>query len=190
MVVGPDFVYLAIPRTASTTMRDHVLPIYGGRHVPPHHQRSVPGQYRSYFKFTVVRNPYDRMMSAWAHLTNTRDKWILDKTPTQFVRACGEWKLGMNQSEFLGQQELDMILRFENLIQELERLPFVRRTHVKDGHVLPLPHLNAAPRSATVNLDEFIEAVNEHSAPDFERFGYRCEDPAVVASGGQEQLAT
>lgn len=68
------FIYLAIPRTASGTIQDH-LQKYGIRnrdrapdsHITALKTRELLGEQRwsSYFKFTFVRNPWDRAVSLY-----------------------------------------------------------------------------------------------------------------------------
>jgi len=68
MTIGPDFVYVCIPRTASNMMERHFLPRYGGRplsdtDVYAYHANQVPDKYKDRFTFTIIRNPYTRMLS-------------------------------------------------------------------------------------------------------------------------------
>ncbi len=179
MTIGPDFVYLAIPRTASQTLTHHFLPKYGGVMLAAaeYHRMDVPLKHADKFTFTVVRNPYDRMLSLWRFMKKfsdaTRRKVSMwsGMTPAEFASWCREyrdaapqWK---SQSEFLSRARVDRALKFEDLEVGLRSLPFV------DEFEMPLVH--GATKRPPIEDDltpEFVAAVNGHSGPDFERFGY------------------
>jgi len=93
-------------------------------------------------------------------------------TPAEFALWCDEHKgEGMqwrNQTDFLSHARLDQILRFERLEEGLRSLPFV-----VDEFAMPIAHNNMPRRNILDDLTpEFRDAVNIHSGPDFERFGY------------------
>ena len=71
MIIGPDFVFLHVPRCAGTLMQRVYLPLFGGVYHEPFHGREVPAEHAHKFTFAIVRNPYQRMMSIWAHWKET-----------------------------------------------------------------------------------------------------------------------
>ena len=73
------FVFVAIPKTgtssiigASKKFFEAKLPSGGGGH-----DQIIPSKFSDYYKFTVVRNPYDRAVSAWQSSTqrNNGDRY-------------------------------------------------------------------------------------------------------------------
>jgi len=177
MVIGPNFVFLAIARTASQMMTYHFLPPYGGVSlgIDSYHRMDVPMEHVDKFTFSVVRNPYDRMLSLW-YLIQMFDRSALlldnilkDWTPAEFVMWCAtqtreNWQ---SQTTLLLRARVDQVLRFENLEADLRSLPFV------NDFKMPLVY-NAMDRPPVESdlTPEFIAAVNVHSEMDFIRFGY------------------
>ena len=172
MTIGPNFAFVAIPRTGSTMMAHRFLPQFDGIPMGHHHLRKVPEGHRHKFTFTIVRHPYGRMISCWYHLRRCDQQFGIDKiTFPEFVHLLTHhWGLGgMNQVDFLRDIRVDKHLRFETLADEVVLLPFNRQK-------IPLPtiRINAEERPPLEQdlPPENIRAINEHSAPDFEAFGY------------------
>ena len=59
------FIYFAVPKCGSTTI---LHDLFAGRHTLP--SRDPERDLGDYFKFTFVRNPWDRMVSNWEMFTN------------------------------------------------------------------------------------------------------------------------
>lgn len=61
-------IFIHIPKTAGTSIA-HALFHSGSRHVPcTEYERANPRKFRTYFKFAFVRNPWDRLFSAYHFL--------------------------------------------------------------------------------------------------------------------------
>jgi hypothetical protein len=179
MTVGPNFAFIAIPRTASTAMVHKFLPQFGGQPIGHHHARKVPKGHEHKFTFTVVRNPYDRMLSIWHHLrVNDQQFGIAGMTFPQWMEFMDKhWGWGgWNQTRFLEGLRVDAELRYERLADDVEdKLPFNRRL----ARPWPKQRVNAALRKPWRKeiTPEYINIINWHSEPDFEEFGYtRLED--------------
>ncbi len=81
--------------------------------------------YDDYFKFTVIRNPFDRVASyyyggnAISNELNFSD-WIVDRYQNKnfqdFERMYSDYK------HWIGDEKMDLILRFENLSSDFEIL--------------------------------------------------------------------
>jgi len=181
------FIYYDIPKTASSsviafTRKADPNCVLNGRH------NFAPNckHYDEYFKWTIVRNPYDRIVSAWRStqfpgLDKRKDKPPKPGAPPP-VLDFNEWvknhehgtkrhqynlihdATGGNISEILA-------LRFENLKDELLRLPFIGAL----GNPDEFPHRNRSTRAAdwTEYLDEETERIIwDVYRNDFEAFGY------------------
>ena len=177
MNIGPDFVFLCVPRTASVSISRHWLPNFGGvdQHSDDYHQRVVPPEHAGKFTFAVVRNPYARVRSLWAflrsfssgkfsHLTLSDFPWWLmerEDSETQFN----------SQVQFLAHARLDRVILYEDLPGALLGLPFVNAATVPE-----LPHCNDAPYGRgdwTHGLTRhFFDGVHKFEAASFIEWGY------------------
>lgn len=142
------------------------------------------------FKFSFIRNPWDRAVSLYMHQTNGEQRfkdWLMD-----IVKRDGhpkdnnkKWSLSPKmastggtgvpwkcQADWLiddsGEICMDFIGRFENLHEDVARLSDMI------GKKLVLPHINKT------NHDRYLKYYNEESAnivadwhhKDIKRFGY------------------
>lgn len=81
--------FIHIPKCAGVAVNHALFGGLGGGHLPVAHYQLVfdAAQYRGLFKFTVVRNPYDRLLSAYRFLArgglNAQDAaWAARTLPT------------------------------------------------------------------------------------------------------------
>lgn len=168
MVIAPDFVFLCIPRCASTLMANVYLPQFGGVSVQPHHGRVVPPEHSGKFTFAIVRNPYERMLSIYHHWMDNGFQGIEALvSATEFIRYYQHRHDGLGQVEFCDSARVDQFLRYESLASEVLDLPFNLRR-------IPLPTERVNASREPVSLDEmtpeFIERVNVIERRTFEAF--------------------
>ena len=64
----PNCVLIHIPKTGGSTIREG---LWGGRYVGPVFG-AIPSEWAGYLKFAFVRNPLDRLVSAWADFSGYR----------------------------------------------------------------------------------------------------------------------
>ena len=139
------------------------------------------------FKFTVLRNPWDKVVSHYHYRVMT-DQTDLGSRTLEF----GEWvkrtygeqdpefydipKMFMPQTDWItdndGNISTDLYLRFENL--EADFYGFCRTYQIS---ARPLPHLKASKRGKyqLYYSPETIDIVENWFKPDIENFGYRFE---------------
>jgi hypothetical protein len=173
MIVGPWWVYIAVPRTASKSTCEW-LERHGG--VYPgggYHASLVPPEHADKVIFATVRNPYDRMVSLYRLVKDQAQyvdgdnhpyKQAARRTMPEFVRWCME-----QQTELWSPQA--WILR-----HVIDRVHLLRYEEIgRWGRVLL--RINAAKGEMVVVDRETVAAINEHSAEDFERFGYERRSP-------------
>lgn len=101
---------------------------------------------RSYFVFSAVRNPFDRLISGWKYLAATRERPLLDvllDPPAEGhdYRHLTRPQIGILRDQSTGALIVDDLIRFENLQADFAR--------ICDRIGMPrqsLPHLNASTR--------------------------------------------
>ena len=157
------------------------------QHLTADHIREEVGEdiFKSFFKFTVVRNPWDKLVSEYTYITNTsREKYIIKRLGlstagvsfSEFAEAVCKRKIFhphlFSQSLIVG-DSLDFIGRFENLQEDFNivcnKIGIPRKQ---------LPHKNKSKhKHYTEYYDkETKQIVSEKYAKDIEQFGYEFGD--------------
>ena len=153
-------------------------------------------EYRSYFKFTIVRNPWDRLVSAFHYLKGGGNgeadaRWSNEHRAAfdDFGTFVREWLPGkkldsiywhfMPQTHFTSTEagigELDFVGRFETLERDYDTI--AERLGVETR----LPRLNASKRGSDYRsyyTDDTASIASEAYKDDIEAFGYRFDDAA------------
>lgn len=174
------FTFVEMPKAASQSVRKVLVERFGSC---PH--RGVRDEE---FTFSICRNPYDRAASIWWATTKRGDDrygiakdggktlegmlefFLRSKLPPkdQHGPYGGKWGLIANQSQNVGDLNIDRFLRFEDLEREWASLPFM------DG--VKLPHINTThdlrDHWTQYMTPEAIGLVHEWADEDFTRFGY------------------
>lgn len=181
-----DFVFIHIPKTAGTSITKII-----GEPFQKHNTAKVVietigrEQWEKAFKFTVVRNPFDKVHS-WYKFRIMHNQSNMKKKPISFKDwvACtyGESKdpyyyyRALNfepQVEWLknekGEIEMDQIVRFENLATEFNEVAEIV------GIDSQLPHIN---KTAKTNYRDFYDdetrlIIEKAHQEDLETFGYK-----------------
>ena len=143
--------FIAVPKTGTRTIYKVLEEQYDGRRQVDH-QISVPGVNRNFFTFIIKRNPYDRICSVYWALCRRNPK----SDAYGWIKSLNERGLANNLENFLlivksGKKHrvnhpipqykyyrgnrIDRVLRFENLQEDFNQLPFVKGP-------FELPHAN------------------------------------------------
>jgi len=182
MIVMPEHhaLFVSTPKCGTNTFYSILKQHYGGQRVGRFHDRDVPAEYREWFVFSIVRNPYSRAVSTWYSTTVNRDnkryaydalgttcfhtflRFLLARPPMLETRS-----LSIPQAEWLQDVPLSRLLHLESIDGDVRALPFWRDE--------PLPRLNAStgcdPWQRYVDR-EAAELIERWAPDDFERFGY------------------
>lgn len=181
-------IFIHIPKAAGSSV---ALTLFGqpSRHIPwQDYARANPRKFAQYFKFTFVRNPWDRLVSTWAFLRkggmNEQDRHWADTVLCHYPdfdsfvhgwlspQSIQSWVHFRPQHTFFcdahGQAQVDFVGRFERLEQDFavvaERL----------GCSRPLARVNASERGdyRRYYTPEMRRIVAEVYARDIELLGY------------------
>jgi chondroitin 4-sulfotransferase 11 len=126
-----------------------------------------------YFKFAVVRNPWDRFVSGWKYLQSTRRRSLIDVLRNPPLDGHDYRHLTRPQYITLfnadGTLAVDKLLRFENLEQEFREI--CKRVQIE----LVLPRLNVTRHFSYRHLFNCRSRLlfEELYWEDIHRFGYR-----------------
>lgn len=189
------FVFIAIPKTGTRSIYKILKEKYEG-FLYREHFKEVPKEYKKYYKFTTIRNPYDRFISMWWSTCKRKSLLNKNKSGSNFKELAGsadpldllnfmintDYKgrgseLFSRQTDFIKSNKIDKIIKFENLNQEFNSLPFVNEN-------INLPVLNSTksksnntlnPRHTDYNYylnKDIIHMINEYYKDDFNLLNY------------------
>ncbi len=131
-------------------------------------------QFRSFYKFTCVRNPWDRLVSYYFTPTQKPEAWNRKKFRQIISEApsVAEY-LQLEDREEDPFANVDCIIRFENLNEDFRAV--CKRLDISPP---PLPQYNRSTREYYSKYydNELRELVRRRFAREIERFGYSFEE--------------
>ena len=197
------FIFFAVPRTGTHTLRQALYPYLGENDWEQQalfRQTKIPidsiaqighghiswqqlkkhlpkEQWQSYFKFAIVRNPYDRYVSVCTFLNrhnpefkNSAVQFMKNalKQPRFQQRILVQPQFNMLSDE-LGESGMDFVGRYEDLQKSIDTI-FNKIGIPRQA----LPHANASTHNAYMDYydDELCNLVANHYQSDFELFDY------------------
>jgi Sulfotransferase family len=131
-------------------------------------------QFRDLYKFTCVRNPWDRMVSYYFGTTQLVETWDRKEFRKLILRALSVrdyLQLDKGEADPFG--NVDYTMRFENLADDFRDVCATLR--IPDA---PLPQYNRSNREHYSKYydAELCELIRKRFAPEIERFGYAFEE--------------
>ena len=131
-------------------------------------------QFRSFYKFTCVRNPWDRMVSYYFTPTQNPETWNRKKFHGIISRAVSVADdLRLDESEEDPFANVDYVMRFENLTEDFRTV--CSRLDISTP-TLPRYNRSTRERYSKYYDDELRELVRTRFAREIERFGYKFEE--------------
>jgi len=193
------FIFIHINKCGGCTINNILSGKFGGHNDAPTYMLKYPNKFNSYFKFTSVRNPWDRAVSFYHyHVKRKWDlKWDWDATNApafaEFVKTtssytkqkqesinqntpwpCTHSKRMSNQLDWITDENgniiVDYIMRLENLQKDIDIVCDKIGIAKKQ-----LPHINRSNHKHYTEYydDETREIIAEKYARDIEYFGYK-----------------
>ena len=163
-----EFIFMHIMKTGGSSI-EKLFNYEGIKHQRPIELINILGQttWDSYFKFTFVRNPWDRTISEYFY---RRKKGSVTTDFKSWLKSMsrGSWAIGL-QSNWLQDKNFDFIGRFENLQEDFE---FVCQQI--NYPKVELPHMNSTSHEhySMYYDEETKEIVREWHQRDIEKFNY------------------
>ncbi len=191
-------IFIHVPKAAGTSV---ALTLFGqkSRHIPWfEYYRANPDKFRRYFKFSFVRNPWDRLVSTYFFLQrggmNAQDAaWAAENLGSypsfeRFVLAwlnentIHTWVHFRPQHYFIcddsGKVMLDFVGRVENMREDFA----IVAARLGCNHSLEKVNVGSQQHYSHYYTDEARELVGRVYAKDISLFGYHFEN---VADGGR-----
>lgn len=191
-------IYIHIPKTAGTSVADA---LYGNRKVGHGHfnceefRLESEEKFETYFKFAFVRNPWDRLVSSYFHLSSPPD-WVGTRTKnvSKYINARSvdfnsfvlllssdkrlqSWIHMIPQSDFIfssGENKVDFIGKFESLNDDVY---YVARKLNVDFENLPHNNKSIKNKHYSEYYNEFsLKFVSEFYKQDIDNFNYEFEN--------------
>lgn len=174
----PPLIYFEVRKTGTRTMH-HLLQESFELDIPIQYAASYDGEaFKEHFKFAFVRNPWDRVVSAYSHgvvhgYGPFCECW--GKSFEEFVDYLDEIGVRAADTHVRLQcltfpvDEVDFIGRFENFEEDVREI--FRRLGVEEIEV-PCLNAHAHDHYRTYYDDRTREIIGRLYAEDIERFGY------------------
>jgi hypothetical protein len=192
-------IFVSIPRTGGHSITalfrktQEINPkIVGGRHATPvRYTRAFPDKWRKYFKFTIVRNPFDRVVSYWSRAhrgylskEDLENEEVFKKVKNDFNHFVQKElpSLITNKIHFHPQANwffipnklpgYDYVCRYEDFDEE------IRKVLKKINFIYPveeIPNQASSPRRRAYKdyyNPKSIEVIKDLYSKDFKRFEY------------------
>ena len=114
------FTFIHIPKNAGTAIkRTMKVDVKKNKHCDIHECRELWGDDLG-FTFAVVRNPWDRMVSYHNYMKKMNPRVWKEVSFEQFIMGDDWFRVDKQQHEYF--DELDMVLRYENLEKDAKTL--------------------------------------------------------------------
>ena len=136
-------------------------------------------QFRNLYKFTCVRNPWDRMVSFYFRRTRDAKDWARKEFKKMILKALSVADyLRLDDSKEDPFDNVDYVMRFEALADDFRRV-----CGALDIPAKPLPKYNRSRREQYSRYydDELRALVRERFTLEIDRFGYTFDSPAAQA---------
>ena len=179
--------FIHIPKTGGTSLTSIIQNREGSELVAVHDSIRVFEDVSDFFIFTIVRNPFTRIASAYSHRLRKNE---YKKSFGEFITELSENHLDLiPQSYYINagkdeNKQVSFIAKYENYIHDIQKIlkkinhrssiPHLNRNPIYDKH----PHLNQEKFYRNLySQDWMIENILERYKDDFKIFNYELDLP-------------
>jgi len=179
--------FIHIPKTGGTSLTSIIQNIEGSELVAVHDSIRAFDDVSNFFIFTIVRNPFTRIASAYSHRLRKNE---YKKSFGEFITELSENHLDLiPQSYYINagkdeNKKVSFIAKYENYTNDIQKIL------KKINHRSSIPHLNRNPiydKHPNLNQEKFyknlysqdwmIENILERYKDDFKIFNYELDLP-------------
>ena len=169
-------IFIHIPKNAGTSIKEYFgnksVKIQPNKHADIHEIKTkFKNSYNNYRKFTVIRNPYDKMISWYFYLKKNLGEnydiiefndWIIN--PLKFWHVDDPISFLKNQHEWI--DDTVTILKYENLQEDINTF---------FGKKIKLPIINKSKHKNFLNYynKKSLDIVYNKYKEDFKKFNYK-----------------
>jgi hypothetical protein len=157
----------------------------------------IMNSHSNLFKFTLVRNPYDRAYSCWKYCTTTASLMMTTNLPNNyllppnlsfidFLKSDFHKDFNMNShtlthiipvSEYLGNavEKMDYIIKIENIKNDITKVSKMIRFNINPNISVDPIHkttYNISEKQQFLSDPKITNLINEKYENDFKIFGY------------------
>lgn len=205
-----DIIYVHIPKTGGWSMTkslsEHGLTKLYGHDFSKTIKGKIGDEFDSKFKFTVVRNPWDRLLSTYSFLTNGSDihrppeskqfDTLGVKSFTEFVHKLYDINKGtddvyllphdegnrvnlftLNQVNWILDDESGQLVDYVGKLSDLTKvITIINETNGLSLTVPPIGNTTKHGKSSDVYTTELVDMVSELYHKDITRFNFKFND--------------
>jgi hypothetical protein len=187
-IKNPECVFIHIPKTGGTSIRKGPFEA-SDRHF------EMPDKFAKFYKFAFVRNPFDRIVSAW-YMFNEGERYsfaefvkiAIDDSIDHRVGISGITMENKIRHHTIAQlhpanclEHANFLGRYENLQEDFDKLCDILETPRVDlPRIRPLPYghrmpIDERPHFSSHYDKKTIELVGQYFKDDLKKLGYQFE---------------
>mgnify|MGYP003626891996 CR=1 FL=1 len=173
-------IFIHPPRCSGTSIEESML---NGKLVPDSEKHLnakqikdiVKDEWNSYFKFSIVRNPWDRVISMYhsRHYALQGSGKYAGRSLKYFLEnlTTPKWEYGLQCSDYIN-LSLDFIIKFENRQQDIETLNNKYNLFI-DNNIVARKNKGRHADYKKYYNKETIKRVSEMFSEDIKQFNYK-----------------
>lgn len=180
------FIFFHLRKTGGTSVAvsigENGSDPFKDRHLTPSQaQNRIPGKFKSYYKFSIIRNPFDRLVSCFAYDKQVTTEFIAggkhhgmnfnDYLQYRLIEQGGWWRTA--QADYLapnGEMIIDFLCRFERLQEDFNKV--CERVGM-NKRILPFRRQTKHEKYWKYYNDVSRELIEEFYSRDLEEYGYK-----------------
>jgi hypothetical protein len=180
-------IFIHIPKCGGTSMEKFILDNIDDKSIETKHfnidmYKSTYQNINSYFKFCIIRNPYDRFLSLYNYFCKGSEiyknkavdsgvsisDFALNLAQGSPLKSGRAWPAHYRTQHSFIKDSCDLVLKIENINKDIEIIK--KKFNCPQSY---FPEVNVSKKSSVIELpDKVREIVNDIYDIDFRVFGY------------------